>query len=143
MEGFPLNDVMNGVYTNYADWFATECRANDITIVEVGSGDGRVAKWFLDRGCKVICVDPEPASYYNDGRAIVTPPDFKHVKDVSVSLIETCALVLIRPTPCLGYDLEALNHLKPRMMFSVYQADGADGSVGLHRWLGESQRGYK
>ena len=102
MEGFPLNDVMTDVYIEYANWLATTCKANDITIVEVGSGDGKVAKWFIDKGCEVICVDPEPGSYYDDGRAIVTPPNFSQVKDVPESLIGTCALVLIRPTPGLS-----------------------------------------
>lgn len=132
---FPLTNVMTETYTDYAAWCASTCKERNITIVEVGSGDGRAAKWFLDRGCDVICVDPAPASYYNDNHEIVTQPKFADVNEVPESLIGKCALMLIRPTPCDAYDINALNRLKPRIVFAVYQADGADGSPGLHRWL--------
>jgi len=46
----------------------------------------------------VICVDPAPASYYDDNREIVTKPKFANVNQVSETLIGQCALMLIRLT---------------------------------------------
>jgi len=137
--------------TRHANWmyvveFARICRENNIPIVEVGSGNGKVARWMMDHGHvhpdNMICVDPNPAIYTKDKQVLVTPkyPTIKEllIEEGGGDIVGNCGLLIIRPStddrnPC--YVLEALEKLSPRIALIIYRSDGGDGSTHLHNYL--------
>lgn len=100
-------------------------------LVEVGSGDARAMKWLMTVNPKVeaYCVDPNPKSYTNNEPSI--EPCAATVDDLiekNPDLVQNCVLVLIRPTPSLRYDIDAIRLLRPRGIFAMISIDGSDGS---------------
>ena len=86
-------------------------------IFSIGSGNG-VIEYQIAQEIKneIICVDPEPESYYpypkNHNRFY--KPKYKTVQDIPSSYIGDCIVFIFWSTPFLNYDYEAIQRLKPK-----------------------------
>jgi hypothetical protein len=137
-------EEMRYVHWMYVVEFARICRKNNIPIVEVGSGNAKIARWMMDYGHvhpnNMICVDPNPLSYNKDKEVLVSPkyPTIKELLVERQNIIGNCGLLIIRPSPDLVnscYVLESLEKLSPRIALIIYRADGGDGSTDLHNYF--------
>jgi hypothetical protein len=123
--------------------FVKICKKYGVPIVEVGSGDGRIAHWLMKnkylKDEDLIGIDPDPMSFSKD-KKLYFDPKYKYCKDLVVDnpkIVGQCGLLLIRPNPTLEYDIESLQLLKPLTVMIIYRSDGADGCIEFHRYLKE------
>jgi len=154
LESLTFPELENRQESGRANWmyvveFARICRKNNMPIVEVGSGNGKIAHWLMNYGHihpdNMICVDPNPSVYTKDKKVLVAPK-YSNVKELLAereekeeqSIVGNCGLLIIRPetdyvNPC--YVIEALEKLSPKIALIIYRADGGDGSLDLHNYF--------
>tara|TARA_R110002072_G_scaffold45565_1_gene126637 strand:+ start:44716 stop:45474 length:759 start_codon:yes stop_codon:yes gene_type:complete len=141
MANFPAIDGyehLNKQLQEYVDALAkTSCFAN-LPLISVGSGSALIENYLVKHTDvkEVICVDPDPGSYGED--PVLIKPKYARVDeliDAEPDLIGNCVLMIIKCNPMMKYDIEAINKLRPRMMFLMYRSDGADGGHAFHYFL--------
>jgi hypothetical protein len=128
-----------------------------VPIVEVGSGDGRHARYFNEyHGINFdYLVDPAPDEYKSTSngmseiKLLPIAPHFNNVKELIAKkneIVGNCIVVLIWSYPAEqrdngegrnsdGYDYEAICDLQPLSVISLYESDGNAGSAQFHTWL--------
>ena len=125
-------------------------RFNSDQIISVGSGECglevHLEKKF-DR--KILCVDPNPTSYGNNG--VMFPntrdPDYPLVDDLikdREELVGNCNVILNWPSPNNdgnSFDILAIKALKPKMVFLLFEESGSSGSPDLINWIGNKVEG--
>jgi hypothetical protein len=122
----------------YIDTFGKAANMVDLDIVSVGSGNAVFENSLIKNGVikEVICIDPHPASYCKE--PVEIKPMFNNICELIASkpdIVGNCVLIIVRASPMLEYDIEAVEALRPRMIFCLYKADGADGSMAFHSFL--------
>ena len=112
----------------------------DIALISVGSGNGALESRITeDCGKNIICVDPDPKSYYRIPE-IVKVPDYPLVKDLvsaSPEIVGNCLLLLNWCNPNDSeYDFEAIQLLKPIAFISIYESFlGDSGAAGGEKFF--------
>ena len=117
---------------------------NKKKIVEVGSGNGHLAKFISGiTKTKVITIDPLIQKFLGNTEA---KSDYKDV-DAYLKTNENADinyLVLNWTNPNDGsYDVDAIQKLKPENIILLYSSCGAAGTKDLHKWICEGHKGYK
>jgi len=95
-------------------------------LVSVGSGNGYLEKAIEDvlPKKKIICIDPNPLSFYKHSE-IYKKPEFSYVKDLikkMPSIVGECVLLLNWCNPNNSiYDYEAILNLQPKGFVSIVE----------------------
>ena len=112
----------------------------DSKLVSVGSGVGIFEHILLQnrQDIKLICIDPNPLSYVHaETDKVIMKPSYKSVDDF-IKLnhdFSNYDLLLVRPTPKLTYDFDALCKLNSKNVYIMYENTGGDGSELLNKYL--------
>ncbi len=144
MQGFPvLSRFERLTYCRYVEEFMNI----GLPVVSVGSGEAILEEWMTNfrPATTLHCVDPEPESYaIGKPRIIPEAESVAKLIEKLPDLVDNCAVVIIRPSPTvprarmIGYDVESVVLLRPRVILVLYCADGGDGSDELHKFLEEN-----
>ena len=107
-------------------------------IYSFGSGDGQVEKYYNDIfGTKqIICIDPEPGKFNRS--VVVLKPEYSNVEELieaKPELVGEAQALLIWVDPCLNYDMDVIQKLKPKKLLVLYDGTGSAGSTEFHEYL--------
>ncbi len=132
-EKIPFNDLKECCDRIFTD---------DVEIISVGSGNGKLEKYLKNNGyLNIICIEPEIFSH-NVEKIIHNKPDYNIVDEIIIkkpSIVSNCYLMIIWPSgkdkkDC-GYDIDAIKKLKPSRILVLYENTGYSGSNELRKFL--------
>ena len=109
----------------------------DLPIISVGSGNGELERDLDLLLCTdIICVDPEPLSYIHR-KKIYKKPKYDYVKDMEIEKYERNCTLLLNWSNFNGYDIEAVNLLKPKFIINITELGIYRGasSPKMHRFM--------
>lgn len=108
-----------------------------LTIVEVGTGNGYIARLLRDKGYNIIPIDKNPGKFISSVKDCKgLEPEYSTVDDLlkeKKDLVGNCVLFLNWPLPNdSSYDYDAMISLQPKFIITAVDMSGTGGGS---KWL--------
>lgn len=112
----------------------------NVPLIEIGSGNGAIAKELNDIGFNIITVDPLIFNAYSPPiDSIVIQPKYETLNQLiscNDHIIDNCNLLLNWCSPnCYPYDIESIRILKPHKIIVITELNGCSNSYQFHKWI--------